>query len=71
MSVELTPVVEVESLFQEVSRIQNRSLLKLVLNHTKEFRNAKWDRNNISPLIGGYILRIENRDVFYPRVARA
>lgn len=55
------------SSFYKLTEISENNLTKLIIDHTKEMREAKYDREQVSPFFGGYILRINNQDMYFPQ----
>ncbi len=53
--------------FYKLEDINDKNLAKLVLDHTQEMRAGKYDREEVSPFSGGYILRINNIDKYFPQ----
>ena len=61
-----TPFDAGSSLY-EIEKISDDNLKKIVLDHTEELRNGEYDRDQASPLFGGYILEIYSEGRFYPQ----
>lgn len=55
------------SSFYSISEISNNNLKKLVKDETEEMRKENYDRDLVSALSGGYILRVDNKDKIYPQ----
>ena len=51
----------------EIEKISDHNLGKIVLDHTEEFRKGEYERDESSPLFGGYVLEIEGERLFYPQ----
>lgn len=47
--------------------ISDRDLALLVMEHTKNLRAGLWDRDECCPLFGGYVLRVNGQDMFFPQ----
>lgn len=55
------------SSFYRLSEITNSNLTKLVIDHTQEMRDGKYEREQASALFGGYVLRIDQKDKYFPQ----
>ncbi len=55
------------SSFYRLSEISENNLTKLIFDHTKDMREGKYNREQASPLFGGYVLRIDNQDKYFPQ----
>lgn len=55
------------SSFYRLPEISNNNLTKLVKDHTEGMRNGKYDREQASPFSGGYVLRIDGQDKYFPQ----
>lgn len=55
------------SSFYTLSDITDSNLTKLVIDHTKDLRNGKYEREQASALFGGYLLRIDGQDKYFPQ----
>lgn len=55
------------SSFYRLSEITDNNLSKLTIDHTQEFREDKYEREQVSPFFGGYVLRIDEKDKYYPQ----
>ena len=51
----------------EIELISADNLKKIVLDHTEKFRQGEYDREQVSPLFGGYVLEIDGERLFYPQ----
>ena len=51
----------------EIDLISDNNLKKIVIDHTQELRNGEYDREQASPLFGGYVLEINDKRLFYPQ----
>ncbi|MBC8755777.1 hypothetical protein H2O64_13960 [Kordia sp. YSTF-M3] len=51
----------------EIDLISDDNLKKIVVDHTQELRNGDYDRDQASPLFGGYVLEINGERLFYPQ----
>lgn len=63
---ELKPYLAGSS-FYTLSEITDNNLTKLVIDHTQEMRDGKYDRELASTLFGGYVLRIDGKDKYFPQ----
>ncbi len=63
---ELIPYLK-GSPFFKVSDLSDANLTKLVLDHTDDFRLGKFDRDQSSPLFGGFVLQVDGQDQFFPQ----
>ena len=55
------------SSFYRISEITDNNLTKIVIDHTQEIRDGKYGREQASALFGGYVLRIEGQDKYFPQ----
>ncbi|QKG54659.1 hypothetical protein GKZ67_07700 [Hymenobacter sp. BRD67] len=55
------------SSFYQLSAITARNLIKLTKDHTAELRAGTHAREKACAFFGGYVLRIDNEDVFFPQ----
>lgn len=55
------------SSFYRLSEITNPNLTKLVIDHTQELRDGKYEREQASALFGGYVIRIDGQDKYFPQ----
>lgn len=51
----------------EIDQISDDNLRKIVVDHTQELRNGEYDREQASPLCGGYVLELNGERLFYPQ----
>lgn len=51
----------------EIDLISDDNLKKIVIDHTEELRNGEYEREQASPLFGGYVLEIDGERLFYPQ----
>ena len=51
----------------EIELISDDNLKKIVVDHTEELRKGEYDREQASPLFGGYVLEINGERLFYPQ----
>jgi len=51
----------------EIEVISDDNLKKIVVDHTEELRKGEYDREQSSPLFGGYVLEINKERLFYPQ----
>ncbi|QQU04790.1 hypothetical protein [Myroides odoratus] len=55
------------SSFYILAEITDDNLTKLVIDHTQEMLDGKYQREQASPLFGGYVLRIDGEDIYFPQ----
>ncbi|MCA0363011.1 MAG: hypothetical protein LCH67_03150 [Bacteroidetes bacterium] len=55
------------SSFYRPLEITDSNLTKLVIDHTQEMRDGKYEREQASSLFGGYVLRIDGQDKYFPQ----
>lgn len=55
------------SSFYRFSDITDNNLTKIVIDHTQELRDGKYEREQASALFGGYVLRIDGHDKYFPQ----
>ena len=55
------------SSFYRLTDITTDNLIKLTKDHTKDLRAGKYDRKQASAFFGGYVLRIDGQDKFFPQ----
>ncbi len=53
--------------FYRLTEISAGNLAKLATDHTAELRAGSWAREATCGLFGGYVLRIDGEDVFFPQ----
>ena len=54
--------------FYEPQKISDKNLEKLVVDHTKEFRDGVYKRyEQTSCFLGGYVLKINGEDKYFPQ----
>jgi hypothetical protein len=63
---ELNPYVGGSSIYK-LTAISDNNLTKLTVDHTQELRDGKYERQQASAFFGGYILRIDGRDAYFPQ----
>ena len=63
---ELKPYLAGSS-FYRLSEIKDNNLRKLVIDHTQEMRDGKYGREQASAFFGGYVLRIDREDKYFPQ----
>lgn len=51
----------------EIGLISDDNLKKIVVDHTEELRKGEYDREQASPLFGGYVLEMNGERLFYPQ----
>ncbi len=55
------------SSFYRLSEITEKNLTKLTIDHTEEMREGKYEREQASAFFGGYVLRIDEQDKYFPQ----
>ncbi len=55
------------SSFYRLRDITESNLLKLTKDHTEQMRLGNYDREQASPFFGGYVLRVDGRDKYFPQ----
>jgi hypothetical protein len=55
------------SSFYRLSDITDNNLTKIVFDHTQELRDGKCEREQECALFGGYVLRIDGQDKYFPQ----
>lgn len=55
------------SSFYRLSDITDNNLTKLTIDHTQEMRDGKYGREQASAFFGGYALRIDGQDKYFPQ----
>lgn len=55
------------SSFYILSKITDSNLTKLVIDHTQKMRTGKYGREQTSTLFGGYVLRIDQQNKYFPQ----
>ena len=63
---ELKPYLAGSS-FYRLSKISDNNLTKVVIDHTQEMRDGKYGREQASAFFGGYVLRIDGQDIYFPQ----
>lgn len=63
---ELKPYLAGSS-FYRLSEITDGNLMKHVIDHTQKMRHGKYERKQASSLFGGYVLRIDGQDKYFPQ----
>ncbi len=53
--------------FYEPKAISEENLKKIVLDHTEDFRNGKYERDQTYSLLGGFVLKKDQEDKFFPQ----
>jgi len=53
--------------FYKLADISEENLKKLTLDHTQELRDGKYDREQACAFAGGYVLRVDNQDKYFPQ----
>jgi hypothetical protein len=62
----LTPYLK-GSLFYRLSDITDSNLSKLTIDHTQEMRDGKNEREQACGFSGGYVLRVNGKDKYFPQ----
>lgn len=62
----LIPYLRGHLLFPIVS-IQENDLLKILIEHTEGLRTGVYQRQDVAGIPGGYILRVNGKDVYFPQ----
>ncbi len=55
------------SSFYRISEITDNNLTKIVIDHTQDLRVGKYGREQASALFGGYVLRVDGQDKYFPQ----
>lgn len=55
------------SSFYKLSDISDDNLTKLTIDHTQEMRNGKYEREMACAFFGGYVLRVDEQDRYFPQ----
>ncbi len=55
------------SSFYRLTNITDNNLAKIVIDHTQELRDGKYEREQASAFFGGYVLRIDGQDKYFPQ----
>jgi len=55
------------SVFLRLSDITDNNLKKIVFDHTQDLRDGKYGREQASAFFGGYVLRIDGQDKYFPQ----
>jgi hypothetical protein len=55
------------SSFYRISDITDNNLTKIVIDHTQDLRDGKYGREQASALFGGYVLRVDGQDKYFPQ----
>jgi len=63
---EFIPYLPGASLYR-LAAITDSNLAKLAQDQTAELRAGVWSRNETCGFFGGYVLRLEDKDVFFPQ----
>jgi hypothetical protein len=63
---ELKPYLAGSS-FYRLAEITDTNLTKLLIDHTQEMRDGKYEREQASAFFGGYVLRIDGQDQYFPQ----
>ena len=63
---ELKPYLAGSS-FYRLSEITDGNLAKLVIDHTQAMRDGKYGREQASAFFGGYVLRFDGQDKYFPQ----
>ncbi|MGI4864292.1 MAG: hypothetical protein ACRYFZ_10250 [Janthinobacterium lividum] len=60
------PYLKGSSLYK-FSDITDSNLAKLVIDQTQEMRDGKLERQQVSAFFGGYVLRVDEQDKYFPQ----
>jgi hypothetical protein len=63
---EFTPYLPGSS-FYALSGLSEGNLTKIIVDHTYGFINKQYDRHQASPLNGGYVLNVDDTDIYFPQ----
>ena len=55
------------SSFYRLADITDSNLTKLVIDHTQDLRDGKFEREQACALFGGYVLRVDGQDKYFPQ----
>lgn len=55
------------SSFFKISEISDSNLTKITLDHTQDLRNGNYEREDACAFFGGYVLRIDEQDKYFPQ----
>jgi hypothetical protein len=55
------------SSFYLLKDIAGHNLIQILKDHTADFIAGKYNLDEVSPLMGGYVLNIKNEDVYFPQ----
>lgn len=55
------------SSFYRLNDISDKNLTKIIIDHTQNLREGKYQREQTSSLNGGYVLNIDGKDKYYPQ----
>lgn len=55
------------SSFYRLNDISDKNLTKIIIDHTQNFREGKYQREQANSLNGGYVLKIDGKDKYYPQ----
>ncbi len=55
------------SSFYKLSDITDNNLTKIVLDHTQEFIAGVYERDQVSAFFGGYVIRVDGEDKYFPQ----
>ncbi len=47
--------------------LSDENLTRLVLDHIQKYRERAYEKSRTYPLLGGYVLRLDGRDQFFPQ----
>ncbi len=61
------PIYLPGSSFCRLEDITDNNLVKLVKDHTEKMRNGEYEREQACPFFGGYVLRINGDDKYFPQ----
>jgi len=55
------------SSFYRLTDITDNNLTKIIIDHTKDQRDGDYEREQASAFFGGYVLRIDGQDKYFPQ----
>lgn len=53
--------------FYQVVNISDANLTRWLLDHTRAYREGEYERDNVSPFFGGYVLKVDAEDKYFPQ----
>ena len=55
------------SYFYRASEISGNNLTKIIIDHTQEMRDGKYERQQAPAFFGGYVLQVDGQDKYFPQ----